>query len=94
MFSLSRQSLAKGFATDRDEARETARRQFAISAAIVFALLFAAIVTVGRDAVGRPAPIPVAATANHVSSPPIQTSVRYVDRSSPTHRIAVASSRD
>ena len=95
MASFSGRTLAKSFAIDRNEAQETARRQFTISAVILFALLFAAIVAISRQAEGR-APIRLGAAApkGDFASQPIKTSVRYAERSKSTHKIAVASNAD
>jgi hypothetical protein len=93
MASFSKYDLAKGFAVDRAEAQETARRQLFISAGIVAAFLcFAAASGMhamvgpgykGVETIGRESPIPG----------PIKAQVRYVDRNA-AHRIAVASSEN
>jgi hypothetical protein len=90
MASFFRYNLAKGFTVDRNEVQETARRQFVISAVIVAAALsiatagsLRAIVSPTHQAAERNARVEYAAA-------PIKAHVRYVDRSSSDHRIAIA----
>ena len=92
MTSFSRFDLGKGFSVDRNQAQETARRQFFISAVIVTVGLsiaavgsLRAIVSPAHQGAGTNGRIEYAAN-------PIKAQVRYVDRSS--HRIAIASSDD
>jgi hypothetical protein len=94
MASFSRYDLAKGYSVDTVEVREIERRQFFISALLVVTVLcFSAIgvlrATVSSTYKGAEAGIRV----GHVQSP-IQTRVRYVDRSNSDHRLAVASTDD
>lgn len=87
--------LARSLAIDRNEAQETARRQFTISAVILFALLFTAIVAISRQAEGRaPTRLGAADPKGDIASLPIAASVRYVDRSKSDHKVAVASNGD
>ena len=92
MTSFSRFDLAKGFSVDRNQAQETARRQFYISAVIVTVGLSIAAVRSVRAIVS---PTHQGAEKNgrvEYAAEPIKARVRYVDRSS--HRIAIASSDD
>jgi hypothetical protein len=93
MASFSRYDLAKGFSVDRNEVQETARRQFFISGVIMAAAL--SLVTVGSLRAGVNPPYKGAETGRmgYVADS-IKTHVRYVDRSSSDHRIAIASNAD
>jgi hypothetical protein len=86
MASFFRHGLTRGFSIDRIEVQEAARRQFFISAVIVAVILCFATLAAYK---------PAEVTGGDDSQPsPIKTHVRYVDRFSSTHRVAVASTKN
>jgi len=94
MASFSRYNLTKSFAVDRSEVQETARRQFFISAVIVAAVLCFATISSLRATVS-PSYKGVEATGRvGYLTTPIKVHVRYVDRSTSEHRLALASIDD
>jgi len=92
MASFSRYDLAKGFSVDRIEVQETARRQFFISAMLVCTVLCLTAIS-GLRAMVSPTynGVEAGVQVGYLQAP-IQTHVRYVDRSNSDHRIAIASS--
>jgi len=88
-------NFARGFSVDPDGVRETARRQFTISAVIVIAALLIVAFAGARSAINRApaaaraADARVAETAQD-SATPIRAHAREVERSGSAHEVAVA----
>jgi hypothetical protein len=90
MTSISRYDLTKGFSVDRNEVQETARRQFVISTVIVAVALSVATVGSLRTIVSATHQGAERSGRVEYAADPIKAHVRYVDRSSSDHRIAIA----
>jgi len=92
MMSNPRKNAASGFAIDSEQIRETARRQFSLSLALVFvALGFATVLHLSRMG----ALIDVASDARIARSetagpPSIKADVHYRDHSASHVKVAVA----
>lgn len=94
MSSSYKTTFRRGFAVDRIEVQETARRQFFLSGLLVVAVLcFAAIANLRATVSPSYKGVEATVRVGYLPSP-IKAHVRYVDRLNSEHRLAIASSDD